>query len=284
MIAPSLPFGIIALFVIFFGLMIGSFLNVCIYRLPRGESVVTPRSHCPGCNHLVAAYDNVPLFSYLLLGGKCRHCRTRISPVYFFVELATGLLFLFLFLIFGPTLWFIKFAVFGALLMVLTITDWQTRLLPDRVTFPGMILGLLFSQVVPVGDGTGAFIARLCGIAGIPWRAGSLLDSLLGALVGGGLLYALAEVYFRLRHKEGMGLGDVKMMAMAGFFLGLKLVLFTIWIASVAGALLGGSFILLSRKNWRAFEIPFGTFLGVAALFVVIWGKQILDWYLGYAL
>jgi leader peptidase (prepilin peptidase)/N-methyltransferase len=280
-ITPPLPAVIIILFVMLFGLLIGSFLNVCIYRLPRGESVVTPRSHCPGCNNPVAAYDNIPLLSYVLLGGKCRHCRTRISPVYFIVELATGLLFAFLLLVFGPTLEMLKFAVFGALMVILVVTDWQTRLLPDRVTFPGMLLGVLFSQIVPVDDGSGQFLARVVGIVGSPWRVGSLLDSLLGALAGGGLLYLLGEAYFRLRHKEGLGLGDVKMMAMAGFFLGPKLVLLTIWLASISGALLAGGFILLSRKDWRSFEIPFGSFLGVAALLAAVWGNAVLNWYLG---
>lgn len=283
MIPPS-PFllwlVIITLFA--FGLIIGSFLNVCIYRLPRGESVVLPRSHCPGCNHLIAAYDNIPLLSYLLLRGKCRYCQIRISPVYFFVELSTGLLFLFLYSIFGLTALLAKFAVFGAMMVVLTVTDWQTRLLPDRVTLPGMVVGLLFSQITPVGDGAGLLLARVAGMEGIPWRMVSLLDSLSGAVAGGGLLYLLGEAYFRLRHKEGMGLGDVKMMAMAGFFLGPKLVLVTIWLASIGGALLGGSFILLSRKDWKAFEIPFGSFLGISALAMAVWGKELLYWYLGY--
>lgn len=284
MIPPSpLLSGLILIALFGFGLIIGSFLNVCIHRLPRGESVVSPRSHCPGCNHLIAAYDNIPLLSYLLLRGKCRHCHARISPLYFSVELTTGLLFLFLYLIFGLTVALAKFAVLTALLVVLTVTDWQTRLLPDRVTFPGMILGLLFSQVTPVGDGGGRILlALVAGMKEVPWRLDSLLDSLLGAVAGGGLLYLLGELYFRFRHKEGMGLGDVKMMAMAGFFLGPKLVLLTIWLASISGALLGGSFILLSRRDWRSFELPFGCFLGVAALVTVVWGKNILYWYLGY--
>ncbi|MBI2817999.1 MAG: prepilin peptidase [Acidobacteria bacterium] len=281
MIPPDLPPAFADALVFVFGLLIGSFLNVCIYRLPRGESVVTPRSHCPGCGHAVAGYDNVPFVSYLLLGGKCRYCRMRISPIYLLVELATGLLFLFLFVRLGPSLLFLKFAVFGALLLVLVMTDWQTRLLPDRVTFPGMALGLVCSLLVPVGDGAGALLARAVGLEP-PWQVTSLLDAVLGALAGGGLLFGLAEVYFRLRHKEGMGLGDVKMMTMAGFFLGPKLVLLSIWFASVAGALLGGGFILLSRKDWRAFEIPFGVFLGIAALTSALWGADVLNWYLGY--
>ena len=267
-----------------FGLVIGSFLNVCIHRLPRGESVVTPRSHCPHCNHLIAAYDNIPLISYLLLRGKCRYCHARISPLYFFVELSTGFLFLFFYWIFGLSSLLAKFVVLGAVLVTLTVTDWQTRLLPDRITFPGMALGLVFSQIVPVGDGSAPFLIRAVGIEELPWRLGSLLDSLLGAAAGAGLLYLLGELYFRLRHQEGMGFGDVKMMAMAGFFLGPKLVLLTIWLASISGALLGGSYILFSRKEWRSFPLPFGSFLGAGALIAAAWGRKLLDWYMGYFL
>ncbi len=162
------------------------------------------------------------------------------------------------------------------------MTDWQTRLLPDRITYPGIVLGIIFSQLLPVDDGAGDWLARVIGLAGIPWRAGSLLDALLGALLGGGSLFLLGEIYFRLRHVEGMGLGDVKMMAMAGCFLGPKLVLLTIWLASISGALIAGSFLLLWRKDWRSFEIPFGSFLGVAALVATVWGRGILYWYLGY--
>jgi len=276
-----IPPYFVPLFLFIFGLMIGSFLNVCIFRLPRGESVVLPRSHCPSCNHLITAFDNVPLFSYLLLHGKCRYCQTRISPLYFFVELFTALLFVSLYTVFGFTLLLAKFALFGALMITLIVTDWQTRLLPDRITFPGMVFGMVVSQVVPVGDGAGFFLARMAGMAGVPWRVDSLLDALLGALAGGGLLFLLGEVYFRLRHKEGMGFGDVKMMALAGFFLGPKLVLLTIWLAAVSGAVLGGGFLLLARKDLKSFELPFGSFLGVAALFSAVWGKGLWQWYLG---
>lgn len=296
----------ISTFSFLFGLVIGSFLNVCIYRLPRGESVVAPGSHCPHCQHPIAAYDNIPLCSYLWLRGKCRHCHARISPRYLFVELATGLLFLFSYSLFGLSSEFAKQGVFGALLIVLTVTDWRERLLPDRVTFPGMALGLLFSLIVPVGDGAGFWLARLAGVEAIPPLGESLLDALLGALLGGGLLYLLGEVYFRLRHREGMGLGDVKMMVMVGCFLGPKLTLLTIFLASLVGAFVGVGlvlvlvsrpsyyrkvrrrfrhipdlrlyFILISHKQARL-KIPFGCLLGVAALVSATWGWQMLNWY-----
>jgi len=272
-------------FVFLYGIVVGSFLNVCIHRLPRQESVVRPRSRCPQCGNAIAAYDNIPLVSYLLLRGRCRHCKTRISPLYFFVELAAGLLALFLYSVFGLTLAFAKAATLGAALLVLMITDWQERLLPDRVTFPGMAVGLVFSLFVPVEDGSGLLLTRLAGLTGAPlWLHSvidSLLDSLLGALLAAGLLYALGEIYFRLRGCEGMGFGDVKMMAMVGFFLGPKLALLTIFLGSTGGAILGLAFIAAAGKSSR-YELPFGSFLGAAAIVVMVWGKTLLDWYLGY--
>jgi len=264
-----------------FGIVIGSFLNVCIHRFPRGESVVEPRSHCPNCQRMIAAYDNIPLVSYLLLGGKCRRCKVRISPVYFLVELAAGLVFLLSFYLFGPTLAFAKQALLGSLLIVLVMTDWRDRILPDRINFPGMGMGLLFSLVVPVGDGAGQWLARLAGLGGLPMPVVSLLDALLGALAGGGLLYLLGEAYFHLRHKEGMGFGDVKMMAMVGCFLGPKLTLLTILLGSLTGSVLGLGLIVALGKG-SDFELPFGTFLGVAAFYASLWGWPLLNWYRGF--
>jgi len=270
-----------SVFAFLYGLVVGSFLNVCIHRLPRHESVVRPRSRCPQCGQLIAAYDNIPLVSYLLLRGRCRHCGARISPLYFCVELTAGLLALYLYSVFGLSAALAKAATLAAALLVLTITDWRERLLPDLVTFPGMALGLGFSLIVPVDDGVGMFLARQAGLDRIPVRLDSLLDSLLGALLGAGLLYALGEAYFRLRGREGMGFGDVKMMAMVGFFLGPKLALLTIFLGSAAGAVLGLAFLAASGKS-SDYELPFGSFLGVAAMVATVWGRAILQWYLGY--
>ena len=264
-----------------FGAVIGSFLNVCIHRLPRGESIVWPGSHCPHCQRPIAAYDNIPLISYLLLGAKCRHCRAAISPRYFLVELATACLFLVSYWQFGLSIAFARQVIFGSLLIVLVVTDWQERILPDRITFPGMALGLVFSLAVPVGDGTGAWLARLAGLYRLPLWTGSLVDALAGALAGGGLLYLLGEVYFRLRRREGMGFGDVKMMAMVGFFLGPKLTLLTILVGSLAGSVLGLLFIVVLRKD-TSYELPFGTFLGGAAYFASLYGWGLLTWYGGF--
>ena len=272
---------LISAFIFLYGIVVGSFLNVCIHRLPRQESIVRPRSRCPQCGHAIAAYDNIPLVSYLLLRGRCRHCKTRISPLYFFIELTAGLLALFLYSVFGLTLAFAKAATLGAALLVLTVTDWRERLLPDRVTFPGMAAGLVFSLFIPVEDGSGLFLTRLVGLPAAPLWLHSVLDSLVGALLAAGLLYGLGEIYFRLRGCEGMGFGDVKMIAMVGFFLGPKLALLTIFLGSTGGAILGLAFIAASGKGSR-YELPFGSFLGAAAVVVMVWGKPLLNWYLGY--
>ena len=272
----------IAAFSFLLGIAIGSFLNVCIYRLPQGGSVATPpRSYCPNCRKQIAAYDNIPLASYLLLGGKCRYCKVRISPVYFFVELATGLVFLLCYYLLGLSVEFLREAVFASLLIVLVMTDWQERILPDRINFPGIAIGLLFSLLVPVGDGSAGWLAdRLAGLD-LPMRAASFFDGVLGVFVGGGLLYLLGEVYFRLRHKEGMGFGDVKMMAMVGCFLGPKLTLLSILLGSVTGSVLGLVMIAALGKG-TDFELPFGSFLGVSAFFASLWGWPILNWYRGF--
>jgi leader peptidase (prepilin peptidase)/N-methyltransferase len=272
---------VISAFSFLFGAVIGSFLNVCIYRLPRGESIVWPGSHCTHCQRAIAPYDNLPLLSYLWLKGRCRHCQAAFSPHYFLVELATGLLFLSTYRQFGLSPIFFKLILLNSLLIVLVVTDWRERLLPDKITFPGIMAALLLSLWVPVGDGSALWLARAMGLARIPVFAQSLLDALLGALAGGGLLYALSETYLRLRHREGLGFGDVKMMAMVGAFLGPKLTLLTILLGSLSGSVLGLVFILLFRKG-ALYELPFGTFLGVSAYVASLYGWQILHWYAGF--
>ena len=158
----------IAAYIFLVGLIIGSFLNVCIHRLPREESVVSPRSRCPQCSHLIAAYDNIPLLSYLILGGRCRYCKTPVSPRYFIVELITGLLFFFSYYMNGISVAFAKMSVLSALLLVLVMIDWQERILPDKITFPGMAFGAMFSLMTPVGDGASAWLFRISGIYELP--------------------------------------------------------------------------------------------------------------------
>jgi leader peptidase (prepilin peptidase)/N-methyltransferase len=269
----------IQFFAFLFGLIIGSFLNVVIHRVPRGESIVTPRSHCPSCNHQIPWYENVPLVSYLALRGRCRQCGIRISFRYFVVESLTGVAFALLAAVFGAGLLFAKYAVFAALMIALMVIDLDARLLPDVITFPGMAAGLAFSLIVEVNDGSMRLLARLFQYPDAPALLLSPADALLGGLFGAGLLWFLREAFWRLRHREGLGFGDVKLMALVGFFLGLKLTMLTILLGSLAGSVIGGGYMLLSGKD-RKYELPFGTFLGAMALLCALWGKGIVHWYL----
>ena len=269
---------VIPLSVFLFGLLIGSFLNVCILRIPADKSIVMPASSCPKCGKAIAPYDNVPVVSWLMLGGKCRNCKTKISPMYPAVELLTGLLFLACYFVFGLTVEALKWAVFAALLVVLTITDLRERILPDEVNFFGLGAGLLFSFFTKPIDGTALWLANRWFDFPPPQPALSFVDSILGAAAGSGLLWVVAEGYFRLRGREGMGLGDVKMMAAVGAFFGLQRTLMTILAGSLLGSVIGTLLIAISKKG-RDYELPFGTFLGAGALLVLFFGTPALHWY-----
>jgi len=230
-----------ALAIFALGLAFGSFLNVCIYRMPRDLSVIHPRSACPGCAQPISFYDNIPVLSWLILRGRCRHCKAPISPRYLMVELITGALFLACYAYFGPTLATLKYCTFGFLLVGLIFTDAETQLLPDKLTLPGLVAGLLFSLVVPVND---LLSKMLFGViyqpasgASNPWL--SLLQALMGAAVGASFLYGAGAIYLRARGVEGMGFGDVKMIAMIGSFLGLQATLLTLIAGSLLGSIVG---------------------------------------------
>ncbi len=268
----------IGIFVFLFGLIIGSFLNVCIVRIPSGKSIVLPASACPKCGLAIRPYDNIPVLSYLLLRGKCRGCKTKISPMYPAVELLTGLLFLGCFYVFGISVETAKWAAFSAIMVVLVFTDLRERILPDVVNFTGLAIGLIFSLFTKPTDGTALWIANHLFDYPPPSPVLSLVDAILGAAVGGGLLWLVSEAYFKLRGREGMGLGDVKMMLMAGAFLGAKRTLLTILAGSLLGSVLGLAVILARRKD-AEYELPFGTFLGAGALLVVFFGTPVVNWY-----
>jgi leader peptidase (prepilin peptidase)/N-methyltransferase len=269
---------VIPLGVFLFGLIIGSFLNVCILRIPADKSIVLPASSCPKCGKEIAAYDNIPVLSWVFLGGKCRHCKTKISAMYPAVELLTGLLFLASYLVFGPTVEAVKWAIFAALLVVLTITDLRERILPNEVNFFGLGIGLLLSFFTKPFDGTALWLANRWFDYPPPQAAISFADAVLGAVAGSGLLWIVAEGYFRLRGREGMGLGDVKMMAAVGAFLGLKRTMMTVLAGSLLGSVIGIFLIAISKKD-RDYELPFGTFLGLGALLIVFFGTPALHWY-----
>jgi leader peptidase (prepilin peptidase) / N-methyltransferase len=313
-----------------FGLVFGSFLNVCIYRMPRELSVVKPRSACPACEKPIAAYDNIPVLSWILLGGKCRQCKAPISPRYAAVELLTGGLFVLGYLAATGSLpGFvdslcelpgrsfaepIKFCVFSFLLVGLIFTDAETRLLPDLLTKPGIALGLAFSLFAPVecGEPCGAILLpSLANMVALPGPIYSLVNAVAGAIMGSAFILGIALLYEAVRGVEGMGRGDVKLMAMIGAFLGVKLTLLVLVMASVIGSTFGILLILvvwrkrLSRRRkrhpsepagearsraWQAailiyrnFEIPFGVFLGIAALFAAFWGTGLVCWYLRFS-
>src|SRR5215472_9584523 len=204
------------------GLAFGSFLNVCIYRLPRGLSTVVPHSACPNCQELIPFYDNIPVMSWLILRGRCRNCKARITSRYLIVELLTGMIFLACYAHFGFSLATLKYCTFGFLLLGLIFTDAETFLLPDKMTLPGLGLGLLFSFLVPVNDLASQLLP---GVVTLPLSTRvsahllSFTDSLLGAAVGAAFIYGAGAIYLRARGVEGMGFGDVKLMAMIGAFL-----------------------------------------------------------------
>ena len=239
-----------------------------------------PASHCPQCGKAIAPYDNVPVLSWLLLRGRCRSCKGPISALYPAVELLTGLLFAACALVFGFGPAALKWAIFCALLVVLAIIDLRERLLPDKVNLTGAVIGLAFALLLPVGDGTALWLAGHMFAYPPPLPALSIVDAVLGAAFGAGILWIFAEGYFRLRGREGMGLGDVKMMAMAGTFVGPKAAVLTIMAGALLGSVLGLAFMLF-RRTGSEYELPFGTFLAAAALLVVFYGPPVLSWYFG---
>jgi leader peptidase (prepilin peptidase) / N-methyltransferase len=265
----------IDLFVILFGLVIGSFLNVCIFRIPRRQSVVRPGSRCPHCEHQISAWENIPVLSYLILRGRCRQCRTPISWVYPTVEVLTALSFYLLFLKYAFTTPFWINALFFSILIVLVFVDLYHRILPDVLTLGGTVAGFL---LVPL-QSPEFFSSAAAGLR-VEMLPGRYLESLFGVLLGGGLLWLTAKLYLALKKMEGMGLGDVKMMGMVGAFLGWKFAWLTIFVGSLLGAVVGFAYIYLSGQG-RRYELPFGSFLGCAAAVTTLWGPQLISWYLG---
>ncbi len=240
------------------GAMIGSFLNVCIHRLPRGQSVVWPASACPACTRALSWYENVPIVAWLALRGRCRTCDARISVRYPLIEAVTAVMFLAAWLHYGPGVMLVSRLLLGCALIVLFAIDLEHHLLPNVITLPGIAVGFAFSF-----------------FAGPGW-----LSSLLGILVGGGLLFAVAEAYYRWRHVEGLGMGDVKMLAMVGAFLGWPATLMTLTMGSIAGSAIGLLVIALRRGDMK-YALPFGTFLALGAAISATVGPNLLNWYLG---
>jgi leader peptidase (prepilin peptidase) / N-methyltransferase len=259
------------------GLLIGSFLNVCIYRMPRDISVFNPtRSHCPNCDHVIRWYDNVPVLSFLILRGKCRDCKAPILLRYPLVEILTGAVFCGSVLVFGVTAPALKYLVFGSVMVALIFADLEERILPDEFTIGGTIVGLILSWFVPLTPGLSLLIIH--DRVKIHWL--SLLESVLASVVCAGVLWLVGYLYYRVREQDGIGFGDVKMVMMIGAFLGLQGTLLTVIVGSVLGSVIGLAFIYLTGKNASTYELPFGSFLGVAASVVAVLGEPVLRWYL----
>ena len=244
--------------VLLFGMSVGSFLNVCIYRLPRGLSVIRPRSMCPGCETQIASYDNIPVISYLWLRGRCRHCGETISFRYPVVELGAGLFALAIYLRYGLTLDALVLYTLVAALLAVTFIDIDHKIIPNVITFPGIAVGLVCSFWLDH----------------ITFR-----ESIAGTVLGGGILLVVAWGYYFFTKKEGMGGGDVKLLAMIGAFLGWKAVVFTIFVGSAVGTVVG-VIIMLRTKEGRKMAVPFGPFLSLGALLFIFHGPQITHWYM----
>jgi len=243
---------------IVFGALIGSFLNVCILRLPKEESIITPGSHCPHCKNPIKFYDNVPLISYVLLRGRCRYCKRPISFQYPLIEGFTALSSFLLMTKFGPSLSYLFYFSFVAALIVITVIDLYIQEIPAVISVPGVGAGLLASLVLPQT---------------------TFVQSLSGALIGAGSLYLVAKVYYLLTGREGMGLGDADLLAMIGAFLGWKAVILTILLGSLAGSITGIVVIILKRKDFK-YAIPFGPFLALGAVISLFYGEGLITWYL----
>jgi leader peptidase (prepilin peptidase)/N-methyltransferase len=241
-----------------FGLFIGSFLNVCIYRIQKEESVVWPSSHCPRCGKSLKPWDNIPVISFLVLKGRCRYCAEPISLRYPVVEILSALLAVGMLYRFGPTASFLIYYLWACVLLIITFIDLDIQIIPDRFSLGGIAAGLV----------------------AVYWLPLTYKDALLGLFLGGGLLLAIIYGYYFLTKKEGMGGGDVKLLAMIGVFTGWQGVLFTVFTSSLVGTLVGIPYGLINKGTLKT-AIPFGPFLALGALIYVFWGQQVIYWYFG---
>lgn len=257
-----IPFHIQLIFAGLFGLTLGSFLNVCIYRIPENKSIISPPSSCPSCGNKIRFYDNIPVISYIILLGRCRHCKESISIGYPLIEVITCLLSIALItrynLINNNLSQYFIFLIFTSALIVISFIDLRHQIIPDVISIPGIVAGLIIS-----------FFSTH-----ITWY-----DSMIGIIGGGGVLYLFAVIFEFLAKKEGMGGGDIKLLAMMGAWMGWKSIIFIILVASLIGSILGTIALLVSKKGLRA-RIPFGPFLALGALIYLFFGKEIITWYL----
>jgi len=253
-------YGISAILIFVLGLIVGSFNNVCIYRIPRNESIIYPASRCPKCRSSIKPIDNIPLLSYILLKGKCRNCGSKISIQYPVVEFITGIIYTFIFLIYGLTLQSLIYIILSSALIIIAFIDLNRQIVPDMISLPGIAIGLILSFFVP-------YI--------------SFINSVLGVVVGGGIIFIIGLAGSVIFKKEAMGGGDVKLAAMIGAFLGWKYTIISLFLGFFLGALVG-IFLILSKIKSKEDMVPFGPFIASGSFITFLWGEKIFSWYVGF--
>jgi len=253
-------YGINVVLIFILGLIVGSFSNVCIYRIPKNESIIFPASHCPKCHSPIKPVDNIPLLSYILLKGRCRNCKSKISIQYPIVEFLTGLIYLIFYLIYGLSIQTLIYIILSSALIIIAFIDLNEEIVPDVVSLPGIVIGFIVSFFVP-------YI--------------SFINSGLGVIVGGGIILIIGMAGSVIFKKEAMGGGDVKLAAMIGAFLGWRFIIISLFLGFFLGAL-AGIILILSKIKSREDAVPFGPFIVLGSFITLLWGEQIISWYIGF--
>jgi len=253
-------YGVNDVLIFILGLIVGSFSNVCIYRIPRNESIIYPASHCPKCRSNISPKDNIPLLSYILLKGRCRNCKSKISIQYPIVELLTGLIYLIVYLTYGLSVQTLIYIILSSALIIIAFIDLNEQIVPDVISLPGIVIGFIISFFIP-------YI--------------SFINSALGILVGGGIILIIGLAGSLIFKKEAMGGGDVKLAAMLGAFLGWRYIVISLFLGFFLGAL-AGIFLIISKIKSREDTVPFGPFIVLGSFITLFWGEKIISWYIGF--
>ncbi len=253
-------YGVNDVLIFILGLIVGSFSNVCIYRIPRNESIIYPASHCPKCRSKIKPVDNIPLLSFILLKGRCRNCKSKISIQYLIVELLTGLIYLIIYLIYGLSIQSLIYIILSSALVIIAFIDLNEQIVPDVISLPGMVIGFIISFFVP-------YI--------------SFINSALGVAVGGGIILIIGMAGSVIFKKEAMGGGDVKLAAMIGAFLGWRYIIISLFLGFFLGAL-AGIILIMSKIKSREDTVPFGPFIVLGSFITLLWGEKIISWYIGF--
>ena len=253
-------YGIEIILIFILGMIVGSFSNVCIYRIPRNESIIYPASHCPKCRSNISLKDNIPLISYILLKGRCRNCKSKISIRYPVVELLTGLIYLIIYLIYGLSIQSLIYIILSSALIIIAFIDLNEQIVPDVISLPGIVIGFIISFFVP-------YI--------------SFINSALGVFVGGGIILVIGLVGSVIFKKEAMGGGDVKLAAMIGAFLGWRYIIISLFLGFFLGAV-AGIFLIVSKIKNKEDVVPFGPFIALGSMITLLWGEKIIFWYIGF--